>query len=108
MNKLRHPRFLGFLWKIHRFERLSAQWCTKKCRYCEKKKHYPLPADTELLETTDQKKTNVVVGQWVGEERRRCKVCGVVECRDVSEGAEAPPYHGKWRKENNEKERGSS
>lgn len=69
-----HPRFLGFLWKHHRFERKEDLLCTEECVYlgCDKERHKPR---NEEIETFERSRFNV--GVLIFE--LRCKVCGKVD-----------------------------
>lgn len=76
MEERGHPRFLGFLWKHHKFERKKDLPCTFKCIYsgCDKEKHRPKKSDVEILKETeydatrdDMMRVYVLV---------KCNICG--------------------------------
>jgi hypothetical protein len=97
MNSLKHPRFLGLFWKVHKFARHQDKPCTQKCIYCDEERHEPRDWETEPLPARPDTKNSWTL-KVVEKQFRKCLVCGATEYREYSYGAEIGPNYGPWQK----------
>lgn len=93
---MRHPRFLGFLWKYHVFFRITEKPCTLKCEYCDKIKHLPNPSDIMDLDKNTPDLPLIYHFTLGSYEYRKCKICNKLERRFFHQDVETGFYCGKW------------
>ena len=65
-----HPRFLGFLWKRHKYIATEDNPCTERCVYCDKELH-----------TFNYMKVVEEESQDLYYENLKCEICGREETK---------------------------